>query len=529
MLYRPFARKIILKIRNVVVSTEFFLTFLMVLIGFLVFLRLASIRYVNLDVFSGIWLSVFVFLALNVSQMFVGSFYAVFFPMPKLRERFLKVTPKTAIIYTVRAESCGLYERMEYTFRNNDLSNCDLWIVSGQASAEFMKYEEEVLYKLRERFGNTCVRHLHSEDPEKKKREMVEEWLEKYGDEYKYFVICDGDSMLPKNCVLKLIRKAEHPENQDVAIFQASMRIANAKTHYSQLQAIGVKIMIRLSTATKQLAFNKALFWGHNALIRREVFQSVQIPPGVLSHDIWETAYLDRIGYRTVFCPDVISFEEAPTNYLEDKKRMARWARGNLQTIKLIFEPGLSLGMRFYVFNGVYSYLCNIIFLSWAYSGLFLENSKLWMDLASTRYLMTGVVLSIIFLHKFAACRSIKDVVNTFYETFISTIVHLNSLFYVSLILIRLPFLKKKTWVPMKKIPDETLGFAETVINFWPSTLFGIMSCLISYYYTPTWGKCSIPILASFVLTIPTVYLTSRLVQKGDQSLWRKANPFGGQ
>lgn len=500
-------------IKRPLVSEGAFLFLLMAIICFLVGLRMSSIRYVNMNIFHFIWLAVFAFLILNVAHMFVCSFYALVFPVPILKERFLKAIPKTAIIYTVRAESCGLYERMEYTFRNNYLTNCDLWMVSGQAPIEFMKYEQEVLCSLRERFGNERVRYLHSEDDRKKKREMVEEWLEYIGDEYKYFVICDGDSMLPANCVIKLLRKAEHPQNNDVAIYQASMRIVNAKTHYSHLQAIGIKMMIRLSTSMKQLAFGKGLFWGHNALIRISAFRKISLPEGVLSHDIWETAYLDRMGHRTVFCPDVISFEEAPANYLEDKKRMARWARGNLQTLGLLFEPGLSPGVRFYVFQGIYSYLSNFIFLIWVYAGIFLEKSSLWIDLASTRYLMTAIVMSIVFLHKFAVCRSFKEFGGIFYETVVSTIVNLNSLFYVSLILLKLPFLKTKTWIPMKKIPDETISLTETILNCWPSTLFGIFSCLVAYFYAPTWGICSIPILLSFLLTIPTVYLTSRLRQ----------------
>ncbi len=39
--------------------------------------------------------------------------------------------------------------------------------------------------------------------------------------EYVYLYVCDADGMIPKGTLLKLLRKAEHPDNRDIAIFQA--------------------------------------------------------------------------------------------------------------------------------------------------------------------------------------------------------------------------------------------------------------------------------------------------------------------
>ncbi|MBL0059291.1 MAG: hypothetical protein IPP35_09325 [Elusimicrobia bacterium] len=488
-----------------------FLAMILVFGLLILYIRIITVNFHAMGPLAFLWMFVFAFLIMNVARMFVCSLYTLLFPPPKTPERFLSEFPRTAILYTVRAESCGLFERMEYTFRNNYCGNVDLWIASGDAPESFLAYELSVLRRLQRRFGEERVKRFHVSDPAKKKREMMEQWLKEHGHHYRYFVNCDGDSLLPENFLLKLLRKAAHPANRDVAIFQASIRIANAKTHYSHLQVVGNRIGLRLYVATEQNAFGRGLYWGHNALVRIDSFIGVSIPPGVLSHDIWETAYLDKAGQRTVFCPDVVSFEEAPANYLESRKRSARWAKGTLQSWKLIFDGGISLPSRFYVFDGVYSYLSNLIFLGWVYFGIYLEKTSIWSDMVGMRYITTCVVLSIVFLHKLAAARGVRDVLSIFHEIFISTILSMNNLFYTSLALLQMPFHKKSVWVPMKKDPRETLSFKDTFLNFWPSTALGVGSTFVAFRFAPQWGICSIPMLASFLLSIPTIYFTAKI------------------
>jgi membrane glycosyltransferase len=491
-----------------ILSTEAFL-FLMVLFTALVtYLRMSSIVFSSINLLVIVWVLVFILLNLSVAHMFACSVYALFFNPSKIPDRYLSEIPPTAIIYSIRAESCGLFERINFTLHNNYLSNVDLWIVSGDAPDDFIKYEVMVLNRLKEKYGEK-INYFHCGDPTKRKREMIEEWLDHHSNKYKYFVLCDADSMLPMNFVMKMLRKGEHPTNKDIAIFQSSISIINAKTYYSYFQQIGIKIGQRLYNASKQLVFKRALFWGHNALVRTEPFKSIDIPEKVLSHDIWETVYLNKIGYRTVFCLDVTSYEESPANYLEDKKRLSRWIKGNFETWSLMFQKDISMANRFYVFFGIYGYITNVIFFFWVYSGMIFEGTNIWKSMLKANYFMSIMIFSVIFLHKLVVCKGSSEIGRLVYEIFVSTIISLNSIFYISMIILTLPFQKKRKWIPMKKNPYETITWKDTAKEMWPGTLVGAISLYISLNYTPVWGLYSIPILVSLLLSIPVVYFTS--------------------
>lgn len=218
-------------------------------------------------------------------------------------EQPLATFPKTAIIFFVRKESTGLFERLEYTYRNNYLPNADLWVVSGEAPERYIDYERDVLRRLRAIFGEQRVRWLHSEEPANKKREMMDVRLNEYADEYKYFFACDADTMVPKNTLLRLLRKAEHPDNHDVGCFQANTQVASACTYFADNNRKAVAMLMELYLKTKQVVFGEVLSFGHNHLCRCSVMKDLRIPEGVMSHDIWDTVYLRLRGYRTVFPP----------------------------------------------------------------------------------------------------------------------------------------------------------------------------------------------------------------------------------
>ncbi|MBI3291639.1 MAG: hypothetical protein HYZ73_02360 [Elusimicrobia bacterium] len=198
--------------------------------------------YHGLGVFNVTWLLVFGYLIFNVAFMLLHTTYALFINYTLFKERYLTEIPRTAIVYFLRKESSGLYERMEYTFRCNYLDNVDLWIVTGEAEEKYLSYEMDVLHRLRKKFGDHRVQYFHSDNPTKRKREMMELWLDEYSNDYKYFIPCDADSLLPINTVLKLLRKAEHPENRRIAVFQTSIEITNAHTYYSRVRINGCKL-----------------------------------------------------------------------------------------------------------------------------------------------------------------------------------------------------------------------------------------------------------------------------------------------
>ena len=98
-------------------------------------------------IFGILWVAGFGFLFFDVAFLFILSVLRPFLKETALKGAFVKEFPKTAIVYPVRNESHGLFERIEYSFSGNKLPNTDLWILSD-SSAEFEPYEREIVQRL---------------------------------------------------------------------------------------------------------------------------------------------------------------------------------------------------------------------------------------------------------------------------------------------------------------------------------------------------------------------------------------------
>ena len=162
-------------------------------------------------------------------------------------------------------------------------------------------------------------------------------------------------------------------------------------------------------------------------------------------------AFLSQKGLRTVYCPDVITYEEVPSNYLGMRLRDKRWIKGNFQTFPLFTAKDLSMGARFYIFYGLYMYITQPIFLSW-------------------------IILSLIG----------------------------NSLLFGQFLLFQ-----NIKWVPMKKDPFESLTMKKTIQTLWPSTILGVVLINFGINNSPYGTFFALPILTSFALSIPVAYATS--------------------
>ena len=467
-----------------------------------------------------LWLLGFSFLIFNVIYMFLASvFYWVLNPK-LLEETDIRDIPKTAIIYPLKNEFVGMWERISYTFENNNLPGTDLWILSD-SDKEHLEYEVNLIAKLRKQFGQDRVFYRNRPNPTERKQGNVLSWLAEnlY---YKYFLVCDADSMAPQGTLLKLLKKAEHPGNKDIALFQTFINIAHARTWFAKFQSIGARLSQELYFKTLQTVLGRQISFGHLCLIRTEDFIRIKIPTGILSHDIWDTTYLDVMGKRVVYCHDVKTWDESPANYLEARARDKRWAKGTLQAWPLLFKAGVSLETRFHVFYGIYVYLSHPVLFLWlilnailaddrfAYLLIFKSNNTL----VSSPYMHQGLLVGLIFTllviygHKFVLRRKfrLKDIV---IELVFSTLISLNNIYYQTVDILSLPF-ERLVWKPMRKDPFSTVSFVGVARNIWPTTVIGIAGILYGLRFSNGWLILSLPLLMSFSLSIPIVYWTAQ-------------------
>ncbi|MBI3313601.1 MAG: glycosyltransferase [Candidatus Omnitrophica bacterium] len=498
-------------------------------LGSVAFMTLAAVWLVSSTVvmteetylLSLAWIFGFGFLFFNVSYLFLVSVVHPFLQLPRLKEAYVKHFPKVALVYPVRNEPYGLSERIDYSFSGNKFHNVDLWILSD-SEEDFVPYENNLIAKL-ERLHSSRVFYRRRPHPVERKQGNIGEFLHSHT-EYDYIYICDADGMVPKGTLLKLLRKAEHPENQDIAIFQAFVKIAHATTWYSRFERIGTRFAQKLNSVVVQAIFGRTISFGHHHLARTKAVSRIRLPKGLLSHDNWDTVRLDQMGYRVAFCPDVEAFDEAPSNYLEAKARASRWAQGTLQGIPLLFEPNVTIASRFLAGYGIYLYLADIVFFFWVLLGLLSHSSitgelihfqidSIWTGFFTNRILKWMLIfsLSVVFFHKTVILRTWEDVRHYFYELIISTLITLNNFIYGPLAILSIP-LKKLHWRPMAKDPFAAVNLGNTVQLLWIGTVCGFFGLYFCTMLTPYFVWQATPILVSLIFSIPTVYFTAKSI-----------------
>ncbi len=467
-----------------------------------------------------LWLSGFSFLIFNVIYMFLASaFYLILKPEP-LKESYVPYIPKTAIIYPLKNEEVGMLERISYTFGNNNLPGVDLWILSD-SDKDFLETESKLISELRNKFGEGRIFYRNRPKPTERKQGNVLSWLAEHL-YYKYFLVCDADSMAPQGTLLKLIKKAEHPENRDVSLFQTFIKITHAKTRFAKIQSIGARFSQELYFKTLQELFGRQISFGHLCLIRSKDFIRIKIPKGIMSHDIWDTTYLDAMGKRIAFCHDVKTWDEAPANYLEARARDKRWAKGTLQSWPLLFKSGVSPETRLFVFYGIYVYISHLVLFLWLVLNAFLadirathllifkSNNTLFLSPYMRQELLIGLILTMVAIygHKFVLLKrfKLKDIL---VELVFSTLISLNNVYYQTVDILSLPF-EGLVWKPMKKDPFSTVTFKQVAENLWPTTVLGIAGILYGIKLSNEWVLLSFPLLLSFTLSIPVVYWTAK-------------------
>jgi membrane glycosyltransferase len=470
---------------------------------------------------SLLWIAGFGFLSVNVSYLFHLSLICLFIRKPLLQETYVKKFPTVALVYPIRNEGHGLFERVDFSLSGNKLPALDLWILSD-SSEDFIPLEKDLVQRLREKYG-TWIHYRRRPVPFERKQGNIKEFLDSHP-EYLYLYVADADSTLPKGVILKLLRKAEHPENRDVAIFQCQVRIAHARTWYARFERIGTAFSQRLNFTVLQALFGRSISFGHHHLARTQLLRNIMLPKGLLSHDNWDTVLLDQMGYRVVFCPDVQAFDEAPSNYLESRTRARRWAQGTLQGWPLVFKPGVSPASRFLTFYGIYLYMADIVFFFWVLLGLLAHSAPtgelihfkidtIFLGLFTNSLLLSMLAFSlgVILFHKVVIVRSLRDLCEYLYELFFSTLVTLNNFFYVPLDILTIP-LRKLNWQPMSKNPFEKVRFRDAVMNLWPGTALGLAAFYFCTQETPYFVWQATPVMASLIFSIFTVYSTAKPV-----------------
>jgi membrane glycosyltransferase len=202
----------------------------------------------------------------------------------------------------------------------------------------------------------------------------VADFCRRFGADYRYMIVLDADSVMSGDCLVSLVRMMEaHP---DAGIIQTAPRAAGHVTVHARILQFCSRVYGPLfTTGLHYWQLGESHYWGHNAILRMAPFiQHCALPPlpgktslsgGVMSHDFVEAALMRRAGWKVWIAYDLEgSYEQVPPNLLAELGRDRRWAQGNLQNSRLVFEPGLHSVHRTVFVTGVLAYLSSPFWLA---------------------------------------------------------------------------------------------------------------------------------------------------------------------
>lgn len=471
-----------------------------------------------------LWIAGFFFVSLNLSYLLHVCLVSWWLRPVRLPEIHLPQMPSTAILYIVRNEPEALFQSMRETFAGNHEPRVDLWLISNSTDEARILDEQNAVRRLRHAFGHDRV-HLFApaENPTGRKHLAAQEWLRKHTD-YQYMIVCDADTVLPPGCVRKLAQKAEHPDNQAIAIFQSHPQVGRTRTRFATFLEPGQNLVHRAFCQANYAIFGTSPYYGHGALVRCACFRGLAVPDLALSHDIWETAAMDQAGWRIAFCHDVETHEMFPSDYLEFRRRSRRWILGTLETLPLLASRRLSPGVRFHLLWASYVYVVQPVFLGWVLLGLLAHTSLAGPMLRTQSVYLGGATaidfemgglsvftLGFIWGFKLRYCRTLRQVGQIIRDILMGTVVLLNNMFYDTVAILASPWMDR-SWRPMQKLNCRRLSLGQCLAAMWPSTLFGVLLVVAGWSLNPGWLLYSSPILISFVLGGFSVYWTAKPV-----------------
>jgi len=202
----------------------------------------------------------------------------------------------------------------------------------------------------------------------------VADFCRRFGADYRYMIVLDADSVMSGDCLSSLVRMMEaHP---DTGIIQTAPRAAGHETIHARILQFCSRVYGPLfTTGLHYWQLGESHYWGHNAILRMAPFIAhCALPPlpgktslsgGVMSHDFVEAALMRRAGWKVWIAHDLEgSYEQVPPNLLAELGRDRRWAHGNLQNSRLVFEPGLHPVHRTVFLTGVLAYLSSPFWLA---------------------------------------------------------------------------------------------------------------------------------------------------------------------
>jgi membrane glycosyltransferase len=461
----------------------------------------------------------------------------------------------TAIVFPIYNEDAvrvyaGLRATYESLERTGQLERFDFFILSDSTDPDKWVEEERRWYELiRELDALGKIYYRRRLNNEARKSGNVRDFLNAWGRRYRYFMVCDADSVMRGETLVDLVKLMEaHPA---AGLVQTVPAVVNAESLFGRIQQFANRLYAPIFIAgLNYWALDLGNYWGHNALIRTEPFmQFCDLPqlPGrkpfggqILSHDFVEAALLLRENWQVWFAYDLEgSYEEAPQTMIENARRDRRWCQGNLQHGLVLFAKGLRGVSRLHLALGICGFLTSPLWLgflltfNWIrwfqkFSGLSVITVHAftpYLNLSGTAHALFVFVICMIVL-LLPKCLALADLafdgsrrrafgglgratIGVIGETIFSTLhAPLQMLWHTRFVTANVLGVSVG-WGPQKRAAGGTT-WRFALRRHWGHTLIGVVWGAFMWQLGATLFWWFMPVLAGLVLSVPLSVLTSR-------------------
>jgi len=460
---------------------------------------------------------------------------------------------RTAIIMPICNENvarvfAGLRATYESLAKSGNLQHFDFFVLSDSSDPDTRVAESEAWLELcRSVNGFERIFYRWRQHRIKRKSGNVADFCRRWGNNYRYMVVMDADSVMTGDCLSRLVQLME--ANPNAGIIQTGPHAAGRDTLYARLQQFASRVYGPLYLAGLHYwQLGESHYWGHNAIIRVAPFIkhcALGRLPGrgslsgeILSHDFVEAALMRRAGWAVWIAYDLPgSFEEIPPNLLDELNRDRRWCHGNLMNFRLFWAPGFHVAHRAVFMTGVIAYVSALLWLgflllsTWLLAEhtlvepeYFVQPKQLfpvWPEWHPERAMaLFGVTAAWLFLPKLLSAAlivmqdarayggTIRLLISMLLEWVFSMLMApIRMLFHTQFVLAALTGLRIQWKSPPRE--DAATPWNTAIRRHGWHTLLGMAWGVAVYWLNPSYLLWMTPILGALVLSIPISVVTS--------------------
>ncbi len=300
----------------------------------------------------------------------------------------LDKTTKVAIILPVyhedpRRVGAGIGAMWE------DLRQCDpeeakhfdFFVISDSRKIDSVVQEEWMVHELSRKYLDGRFIYRRRSVNTAAKIGNVTDFVKRWGSQYKYMIMLDADSILPGATMIKMARMMEGRDK--IGIIQACLTMVYRNTLFAKMARFISSLTLKIGFyGVYYFYMGQGYYYGHNAIIRTSAFiEHCALPllkkrgPWAagkpISHDYVEAALLDGAGFEIWSLPELDSFEELPSNLIDDIIRETRWMHGSFMYFRVFMASRITSLYKARLFTSAINYFNSIFGWIFLFLGLF--------------------------------------------------------------------------------------------------------------------------------------------------------------